>query len=123
MCRHVLLVHLLSINLCFKCGDEIDNNFLESSIAFLAELTLSANLGQEVLLRSSQVLQELSLELGDLVRLELIQVTTHTSVDDADLLLNRQWNLKQHRDNIRETIGRKYHIKNIRKVFIMCILI
>jgi hypothetical protein len=72
-------------------SQEVDDDGLELGIGVLAELTLGADGVQQILLRASQVLQELGLELGDLARLELVQVTAHTGVDNANLLLNRQW--------------------------------
>ena len=81
--------------LSLEGGQEVEDDLAELGVGLLAQLTLGTDHAEQVLLRCSQMLQELGLELGDLARLHLVQETAHTRVDDAHLLLNRQRHCKQ----------------------------
>ena len=71
-----------------KPGNESSNNLVESSVRLGAQVTIGTNLVKEGLLGSLDVSEELLLELGDLGRVDFVQESPDTAVDDGHLLLN-----------------------------------
>lgn len=50
---------------------------------------------KDVLVVSSHIVKEEGLELGDFVGLDLVEVTSDTGIDDADLFFSVEWLLDQ----------------------------
>ena len=69
-------------------GKELLDNLVEGSIGVLAKMTVSSNLVQKRLLCSLDVGKELLLEIGDLGRVNFVQESPDTAVNDGDLLLD-----------------------------------
>ncbi len=58
---------------------------------------------EQILVLADDVLKEGSLEFGDLARLHLVQVSSHTSVNDGHLLLNGHGSLRQNSTDTLQT--------------------
>ena len=71
-----------------KSSNEGRDNLVEGSVRLGAEVTIGTNLVQKGLLGSLDVSEELLLELGDLGRVDFVQESPDTAVDDGHLLLN-----------------------------------
>ena len=71
-----------------ETGDEVFDDLVEGSIGVLAQVTIGGDLVQERLLCSLDVGKELLLELGDLGRVDFVEESPDTAVDDGDLLLD-----------------------------------
>uniref|UniRef100_A0A182SVP3 Uncharacterized protein n=1 Tax=Anopheles maculatus TaxID=74869 RepID=A0A182SVP3_9DIPT len=69
-------------------GQEAGDDGLQLSVGLVRDLALRGDLLQQRLLVRLDVRQEFLLELGNLARVHLVQVTAHTAVDDGDLLLD-----------------------------------
>ena len=74
--------------------DVANSEVLESSFAGLRESSLLGDGLEEWLLGGSDVLEELELEVGDILWLDLVEVTSHTAEDASDLLSNVHWGMK-----------------------------
>ena len=71
-----------------ESSNEGGNNLVEGSVRLGAQMTIGTNLVKEGLLGSLDVSEELLLELGDLGRVDFVQESPDTAVDDGHLLLN-----------------------------------
>ena len=71
-----------------KSSNEGRDNLVEGSVRLGAEVTIGTNLVQKGLLGSLDVSEELLLELSDLGRVDFVQESPDTAVDDGHLLLN-----------------------------------
>ena len=71
-----------------ESSNEGGNNLVEGSVRLGAQMTIGTNLVKEGLLGSLHVSEELLLELGDLGRVDFVQESPDTAVDDGHLLLN-----------------------------------
>ena len=76
-----------------KSSNEGRDNLVEGSVRLGAEVTIGTNLVQKGLLGSLDVSEELLLELSDLGRVDFVQESPDTAVDDGHLLLNRHGNV------------------------------
>ena len=102
-----------------ESSNEGGNNLVEGSVRLGAQVTVSANLVQKRLLCSLDVSQELLLELGDLGRVNLVQESPDTAVDDGGLLLNRHGDvltlleqLSQPHASVEELLGGRVKIRS-----------
>merc|ERR1739847_212795 len=71
-----------------KTSNEGSDDLVEGSVRLGAEVTIGTNLVQKGLLGSLDVSEELLLELGDLGRVDFVQESPDTAVDDGHLVLN-----------------------------------
>ena len=69
-------------------SNEVGDNFVESCIRLLAEMTISSDLVKKSLLCSLHVSQELLLKLGDLGGVDFVEESSDSAVDDGHLLLD-----------------------------------
>merc|ERR1740128_1386459 len=69
-------------------GHEVDNNLVQGLVGSLAEVSVLGDGGQKLGLGSLDVLEESLLEVGDLGGIDFVQESTHSAVDDGDLVLN-----------------------------------
>ena len=76
-----------------ESSNEGGNNLVEGSVRLGAKVTIGTNLVKKGLLGSLDVSEELLLELGDLGRVDFVQESPDTAVDDGHLLLNRHGNV------------------------------
>ena len=67
---------------------EVQHDLLEGGVGLGREGALLGDPGEQVLLGDADVRQEVLLELGDLGRVDLVQVSAHAAVDDGHLLLD-----------------------------------
>merc|ERR1712179_503897 len=102
-----------------ESGNKGGNNLVEGSVGLGAQMTVSANLIQERLLCSLDVRQELLLELGDLGRVDFVQESPDTAVDDGDLLLDGHGDvlalleqLSQPAASVEELLGGRVKIRS-----------
>jgi len=72
-------------NLCGVGGEEVSNDGLELLFEGFGEDTTFGDAFKEVGLGGSEMVDELGFEVSDLLGLDDIEVTSDTSVDDADL--------------------------------------
>jgi len=71
-----------------KPSNEGGDNLVEGSVRLGAKVTIGTNLVKEGFLCSLDVSEELLLELGDLGRVDFVQESPDTAVDDGHLVLN-----------------------------------
>lgn len=80
--------------LCHLGGEALGeraNDILELGLQVLAESTLLVNGGQQIWLARSQVGEEVSLPLEDLVDWDTVEMTVDTSVDQRNHLVDGHW--------------------------------
>jgi len=97
--------------------DVANGEVLESGFAGLRESSLLGDGLEEWLLGGSDVLEELELEVGDILWLDLVEVTSHTAEDASDLLSNVHWGvlglleeLSESDTSVEELLGGGVHI-------------
>ncbi|KCZ86775.1 acetylglutamate semialdehyde dehydrogenase [Hyphomonas jannaschiana VP2] len=73
-----------------KLRSEVVQGLLDSSFNLVGESFLSGDLGQQVLVRTTEVSQQLFLVARHVFQLDLVEVATRTGVDHADLLFHQQ---------------------------------
>jgi len=78
-------------DLCGVGGDEVSDDGLELLFEGFGEDTTFGDAVEEVGLGRSEVVDELGFEVGDLLGLDDIEVTSDTGVDDADLGGDIHW--------------------------------
>merc|ERR1712088_551365 len=71
-----------------KPSNEGSDDLVEGSVRLGAQMTVGTNLVKEGFLGSLDVSQELLLELGDLGRVNFVQESPDTAIDDGHLVLN-----------------------------------
>merc|ERR1739847_134127 len=71
-----------------KTSNEGSDDLVEGSVRLGAQMTVGTDLVKEGFLGSLDVSEELLLELGDLGRVDFVQESPDTAVDDGHLLLN-----------------------------------
>merc|ERR1719454_2196687 len=84
---------LLKIIFLSPAGDEGLHNLVQLSVGVCGEGTVLPDLVEQGLVGSLDVLNEGSLEGGDLAGVNLVQEATDTAVDDGDLVLDGHWHV------------------------------
>jgi len=94
-----------------------DGEVLESAFASLRQSSLLGDGLEEWLLGGSDVLEEFKLKVGDILWLDLVEVTSHTAEDASNLLSNVHWGvlvlleeLSESDASVEELLGGGIHI-------------